>query len=268
MSELYFNFIVSSVTKSQNTKNIFISIMEKIQDTLMIFNTLYGKIYIKCKEWRGVTYMAKELITQEQIMDLLNKCYEGAMNGLPGSKPCDELAYDYMDKYKDVKEAAKKLIDNQVVKCTTSGFVTSLGGLITLPVAVPANVASVLYIQMRMIGSLAIMGGYDLKDDEVKTLVYLCLVNNSMTEICKSAGVKVANKMTLSMLKKLPGKVLTKINQKVGFRLVTKFGQKGVVNLVKLVPIAGGVVGGGMDFVETKMIADKAYNTFLLNELK
>lgn len=211
--------------------------------------------------------MGKQLITQEQMMEVLDKCYEGAMNGLPGSKACDELANDYLEKYKDPTVAAKKLIDAQIAKCTTSGFVTSLGGLITLPVAIPANVASVLYVQMRMIGALAVIGGYDLKNDEVQTMVYLCLVKSSVSDICKSAGVQVANKMTTAMLKKLPGTVLTKINQKVGFRLLTKFGEKGVVNLVKLVPIAGGVVGGGVDFVGTRLIADKAYKAFLLNEV-
>lgn len=213
--------------------------------------------------------MSKQLITQEQMMELLDKCYEGAMNGLVNSKPCDQLAAEYLNKYTDPKTAAKKkLIDNQIAKCTTSGFVTSLGGFITLPVAIPANVASVLYVQMRMIGALAVIGGYDLHNDEVQTMVYLCLVKSSASDICKSAGIQVANKMTMNMLKKLPGTVLTKINQKVGFRLITKFGEKGVINLVKIVPIAGGVVGGGVDFVGTKLIANKAYHAFLLNDIE
>lgn len=212
--------------------------------------------------------MAKQLITQEQMMELLDKCYSGAINGIPGSKSCEVLAKEYLSKYADPKVSAKKFIDNQVAKCTTSGFVTGLGGLITLPVAIPANVASVLYIQIRMIASLAVMGGNNLNDDEVQTLVYLCLVKTSIADVCKSAGVQVANKVTLNLLKKLPGTVLTKINQKVGFRLITKFGEKGVVNLVKLVPIAGGVVGGSVDFVGTKLIANKAYKVFLLNEIE
>lgn len=212
--------------------------------------------------------MAKQLITQEQMMELLDKCYSGAINGLPGSKSCEVLATEYLSKYADSKVAAKKFIDNQIAKCTTSGFVTGLGGLITLPVTIPANVASVLYVQMRMIASLAVMGGYNLTDDEVQTLVYLCLVKTSIADVCKSAGVQVANKVTLNLLKKLPGTVLTKINQKVGFRLVTKFGEKGVVNLVKLVPVAGGIVGGGVDFVGTKLIAEKAYKVFLLNDIE
>lgn len=68
-------------------------------------------------------------------------------------------------------------------------------------------------------------------------------------------------------MKKLPGTVLIKINQKVGFRLLTKFGEKGAVNLVKLVPVAGGIIGGSVDFVGTKAVAKKAYNTFILGAI-
>ena len=46
-----------------------------------------------------------------------------------------------------------------------------------------------------------------------------CLVGSSQTDVVKSTGIKIANKVTTNMLKKLPGAVLTKINQKVGFRL-------------------------------------------------
>ena len=207
------------------------------------------------------------LISQEKMMQILEKCYDGAMHGLPGCPTCEELANEYLRKNCSKELAAKKMIDVQVAKCTTSGFVTSLGGLITLPVAIPANVGSVLYVQMRMIGAIAVMAGYDLHDDEVQTMVYLCLVKSSITDVCKSAGVKIANKVSINLLKKLPGTVLTKINQKVGFRLLTKFGEKGIINLAKVVPILGGVVGGGIDLVETKSIAKKAYNVFILNQI-
>mgnify|MGYP000407501290 FL=1 len=61
---------------------------------------------------------------------------------------------------------------------------------------------------------------------------------------------------------------MTKINQKVGFRLLTKFGEKGAINLVKLVPGVGGIIGGGIDFFDTKIIAEKAYNVFIKQEIK
>ena len=65
------------------------------------------------------------------------------------------------------------------------------------------------------------------------------------------------------MVKKIPGTVLTKINQKVGFRFLTKFGEKGIINIAKLVPVVGGVIGGGFDLVETKVIANRAYKMFI-----
>ena len=200
-------------------------------------------------------------------MDLLEKCYDMALQGVPGSKNCEDLAKDYLEKYIDPQVAAKKLVSNQVMKCSTSGFVSGFGGLITLPVTIPANIASVIYVQMRMVAAIAFMGGYDVHSDQVQTLVYLCLVGTTITDIVKSTGVQVANKITMNMLKKLPGTVLTKINQKVGFRLITKFGTKGAINLVKMVPVAGAVVGAGMDFAGTKVIAQKAYDAFLKNEI-
>ena len=208
------------------------------------------------------------IITQEQIMDVMSKCYQAALDGLPGSKSCEALAQEYMDRYKASTIAAKELIKQQLLKCSASGFITGFGGLLTLPVTVPANVASVLYVQMRMIAALAAIGGYDVHSDEVQTLVYLCLVGSSLTDVVKSTGIKIANKVTTNMLKKLPGAVLTKINQKVGFRLLTKFGTKGAVNLVKVVPVAGALVGAGIDYGSTKLIADKAYNAFLLGKIE
>ena len=208
------------------------------------------------------------IVTREQLMDAMSKCYQAALDGLPGAKSCEALAQEYMDRYKVSTIAAKELIKQQLLKCSASGFVTGFGGLLTMVVTVPANVASVLYVQMRMIAALAAIGGYDVHSDEVQTLVYLCLVGSSLTDVVKSTGIKIANKVTTNMLKKLPGSVLTKINQKVGFRLLTKFGTKGAVNLVKVVPVAGALVGAGIDYGSTTLIADKAYNAFLLGKIE
>ncbi len=151
----------------------------------------------------------------------------------------------------------------QTAKCTTSGFLTSLGGLITLPVAVPANITSVLYVQLRMIASIAYIGGVNPSDDEVQTLAYLCLTGTAISDVIKGTGIKIGQKVAVNTLKKIPGTVITKINQRVGFRLLTRFGEKGAVNLVKLIPGVSGIIGGAIDFASTKIIAQKAYNIFI-----
>ena len=141
---------------------------------------------------------------------------------------------------------------------------TGLGGLITLPATITADIGSSMYVQIRMIAAIAVMGGYSLQDDVVKSMVFATLLKVEVGNLLKQVGVKTANRASLQLLKKLPGTVLTKINQKLGFRFLTKFGQKGVINLVKVVPVAGGVVNGGLNLVETKAIGKRAMKVFLL----
>lgn len=209
----------------------------------------------------------KMKLTQEDIICLLEKLYDSSIKGTAKvSLPISKLADDYLSKYPDIKTAAKAFINYQIAKCATSGFVTGMGGIITLPIAVPVNISSVLYVQIRMIACLAQMGGYDVSSDQVQTLVYACLAGISVDQIAKQVGIKVGIKFANSMVKKIPGKVLTKINQKAAFRLLTKFGTKGVINIGKAVPVVGGIIGGGFDLAETKIIANRAYKMFIQND--
>lgn len=211
--------------------------------------------------------MGKQIITQEQINEILKSAYEKAVDGIPGMKTASEVADEYLAKYPNKEVATKKLVNTQIAKCSTSGFLTGLGGLITLPVAIPANIASVIYVQLRMIASIARIGGYNPSDDEVQTLAYVCLANKSVAEVFHQAGAKIGEKLAINAIKKVPGTVLTKINQKIGFLFITKFGETGVVNLGKMVPAVGGFIGAGFDFATTRAIAKRAYKTFILNDL-
>lgn len=201
--------------------------------------------------------------TAKSIMDVLDQCYAQVLIGVPKvSKPVEQLANEYLEKYADKKEASKALVKNQIIKCSTSGFVTGFGGLVTLPVTLPANITSVIYVQMRMIAAIAYINGFELDSDETQTFVYACLAGVSVNTVVKQTAVKFGVKFSTNLVKKIPGKTLTKINQKVGFRFLTKFGSKGLINIGKLVPVAGAVVGGGVDLVETKIIANRANKWF------
>ncbi|MFR2768997.1 MAG: EcsC family protein [Thomasclavelia sp.] len=209
----------------------------------------------------------KNTFTQEDIMTLLDSCYEKCLNGVPMvSQSVEEMANDYLKKYKTRDAACKAMLKNQIAKCTTSGFVTGLGGVITMPVAIPANIGSVIYVQMRMIACTAYMADYELSSDQTQTFVYACLAGVAVNSLLKQAGIKFGMKFATEIIKKIPGKVLTKINQKVGFRFITKFGTKGIINLGKMVPGVGAIVGGGLDLVETKIIADRAYKWFVVGD--
>lgn len=206
-------------------------------------------------------------MTKDDFVNVLNVCYDKALHGLPlVSESVDELANEYLKKYPSPEIAAKKFTAVQIVKCGTSGFITGLGGLITLPVAIPANISSVIYVQLRMVACIAYMGGFNPADDAVRTMAYVCLTGQAATDILKRAGIQFGEKFTANLLNKIPGAVLVKINQKVGFRFVTKFGEKGVINLGKVIPLVGGVIGGGLDVATTSVIAKNAFRFFLSTE--
>lgn len=230
--------------------------------TKSLVDTTKNKIKTKKEE-------TNQLITQEDMMKILDGVYGNVLNGLGTiSPPVENFANDYLSKTNKPEEAAQKMIKAQIMKCTTSGFLTGFGGFITLPITIPANLSSVLYVQLRMIACTAYMAGYDVESDEVQTLIYACLAGVSVGELVKQAGIKIGVKMATGAIKKIPGKILTKINQAVGFRFVTKFGSKGVINLGKMVPGVGAIIGGGIDFFETKTIGKRSYDWFFKGEFK
>lgn len=57
-----------------------------------------------------------------------------------------------------------------------NGFVTSLGGFITMPVALPANVTGFYLLATRMVAAVAKARGYDLTQPHIRSAVLLSLV--------------------------------------------------------------------------------------------
>ena len=206
--------------------------------------------------------MSKSIISQEGMQKALSWAWDKSLNGIPGTGTAEELAESYLAENGSVENAIDELIAWQCRKCGTSGFMTGFGGLVTLPVTIPANITSVLYIQLRMVAAIAYMCHEDIHSDKVQTLAYLCLCGNSMEGVLKDAGVAVGKKIVVSQIKRIPGGIITAINRAVGFRLITKFGSKGFINLGKMVPVIGGAIGGGFDFYTTKVIGEKAKEMF------
>lgn len=208
-------------------------------------------------------------INQNTMMKMLDWAYDAAVNGIPGLGTAEDLGDDYLEDDDPLDKKINSLIRWQNTKCATSGFVTGLGGIITMPVALPANIASVLYVQIRMVAAIAYMCGYDIREDRVKTLVYVCLVGSAATDLLKDTGIKAGTKFANVFIQKnVTREMLTKINQAVGFRLVTKFGETGIINLGKVVPVVGGVIGATIDALSTNVIGKTAKKTFMPTSAK
>lgn len=179
------------------------------------------------------------------------------------------MADEYVSHHKTVEKAAKRMIRNQIIKSGVSGTLSGFGGFASMLVTLPANLTHVLYVQMRMIMCLAVMGGYDVRSDEVKTLVYLCWACVSAgNSFAKPVAIKIGTSLGTKAIKKIPGRVLIKINQFIGRRIFTKFGTKGAVNLGKAIPAIGGLIGGSIDAASTNTIGKQAYKNFIENDFE
>lgn len=185
------------------------------------------------------------------IAKTLDWAYAKALGGLAGIDSAYDLGNDFLKQKGTLEQQVDALIKWQVAKAATSGFVTGLGGLAVMPLTVPANIASVIYIQIRMITAIAYMGGHDVQDDRVKSLVYISMAGNGAKELLKDISVKAGEKL------------LTKILEKVSVNLAGKIGEKGVVSLGKAVPVVGGIIGGSFDAVTTRMVGKVAKKIFI-----
>lgn len=205
-----------------------------------------------------------EKISEGKIMQVLDWAYERSLEGgIPGTDSAYDMAENYLKGDEDLVSKVNSLIRWQNTKSVTTGFVSGLGGVITLPVAIPASIATVMYVQIRMITAIAVMGGYDVKDDRVKALVYTCLAGNAAKDILKGTGIVIGSKMSVQVIKSISKETIFAINKMVGFRLLTKFGEKGAINLGKMIPLVGGVIGGTFDGISTNVVGNVARKTFI-----
>lgn len=195
---------------------------------------------------------------QSNVTKALYWAYEKALDGLPGQPTAKELADEYLKQSDSKAEAIDSLIRWQIAKCSASGFITGLGGAITLPLAIPTDLAITYLINIRMVAAIAHIQGHDLHADQTRTTVFLALVGDSAGEVLSKAGAKIGTKVAGAMLSKIPGHMLTKINQAIGFRLATKAGEKGIINIAKFAPGFGGIVGGAVNGVTCNTIGNSA----------
>ncbi|GJF03413.1 EcsC family protein [Pseudonocardia sp. D17] len=193
---------------------------------------------------------------------LVDQVLSVGINGRGRFNSAKEVADEHLATYTDVEQAIRKLVGTNTRLAAASGFVTGLGGVAALPVTIPAALAGLYILAGRMSAAVAYMRGYDIDSEEVRSAVLVSLLGSSGAEVLKRTGVEIGRKSTAAAFQRIPGRALIEINKKVGYRLVTKAGEKGVINLGKLVPFVGAPVGAAVDAVGCRTNATYALKTF------
>ena len=109
----------------------------------------------------------------EQLLSLVRKVTTTGVGSLSGSAVWAEnrLARVKGDRYipntapirparpgerDDIDKTIKRLIRESIEAASVNGFVTSLGGFITMPITIPANIAGAIIINARLTAAIAV----------------------------------------------------------------------------------------------------------------
>lgn len=200
----------------------------------------------------------------DRVVDtLVDRLLRTGIDGLGKLDPAQEVAANALRSERSPEAAIDAIVSTHTKLAATGGFVTGLGGFVTLPVALPANVVGFYLVATRMVAAIAAVRGYDVRRDEVRTAVLLALSGEDATEILRKAGSgMVAGRATSFALDRLPPAALMAVNKGVAFRIVVQLGEKGLGRLGRMVPLAGGVIGGGIDAYFMHRLAKHARKEF------
>lgn len=189
--------------------------------------------------------------------------------GINGVGPLDsaqEVVSRARSEHSDPEKAIDEVTSDHVRLAAGGGFITGVGGLVTMPVSLPGNVIGFYVLASRMVASVATLRGYDVDDEDTRTALVLTLMGADGDEVLRKAGVAGGGRMAQIALNRVPRAAAMVINKGVGFRVATQLGARFLGRLGRAVPLAGGVIGAGLDGYLMSRLADHARHEFPARE--
>src|SRR5687767_14793798 len=204
---------------------------------------------------RGVGPVAS-IVAPQIAGGALRRVLELAIDGygrLPGAKT--HAARQLQRHGGSIDDATSSIIDFHVRLASAQGFATNLGGLVALPVAIPANLTGVAIVQVRMVAAIAHLRGYDLNDNRVRTALVMCLMGGEQVAKHIAQGTLPTSPMAVATAPIFDPELDQLVADEVLTDLAARIGGKNVaLAIVKRVPLMGGGVSAVMDGIATYQI--------------
>lgn len=201
---------------------------------------------------------------------ILERLYPRALDGLPGLGTPAEFAARFQDEANSPRERGETLVLAHIALSSATGFAGGLGGWLTMPITLPANVTGVALLQLHMAASVAALAGKDPSTDLIRSRVLECLIGASPNpeqgpvrdaeqETWDRIGLKLAEKGVRSAIS-IAGEAVS-----WGARTAAKGAVKSVAKkrLLRGIPLVGGFIGAVSDGFTTRQVARNALDMFL-----
>lgn len=179
----------------------------------------------------------------------VTQAVQRAIHGVGPLPPVAESAQKQLKEQDgDVDAAIRELVENHAGMAAAQGFVTNLGGLVTMAATIPVNITGLAVIQCRLVAGIAYLRGYDLEDNRVRNAVLLCtLGEDQVKQLVKEKKVPGAPMVLATAPAYDPG-IDSLIAAEVTSGLINRvIGKRAASTVVRRVPVAGGVWGAGSD---------------------
>lgn len=204
---------------------------------------------------------------EQAASTVVSKLVDAGIDGIGPLDPAADVAEKARAHNKNLQAAIDDVIASHKKLAAANGFVTGLGGFVTLPVALPANILGFYALATRMVGAIAHLRGYSLQRPEVRSAVMLTLVGADATSVLSKAGLNPVGRVAGLAMRQLPAPALMVLNKGIGFQLLSQTAKRNLSRLGRGVPLAGGVIGAGLDWWLLDRIGDDAKEEFVQREL-
>lgn len=205
------------------------------------------------------------LVTAQGAGGVLRQVLEIAIDGYGRMPSAKAVAARHLERLGgSVDEAITSIIDHHIRLASAQGFVTNIGGVAALPLAIPANITGVAIVQVRMVAAIAHLRGYDLNDNRVRTALVMCLMGGEQVAKHIAEGTLPTSPMAVATAPIFDPDLDRQVADDVVTDLAARIGGKNLaLAIVKRLPLAGGGVSAIMDGFATYQIGRYATGELL-----
>jgi hypothetical protein len=195
-----------------------------------------------------VTLLAPGLATSA-IHEALERAIRG-VGPLPGAAAAAEK--QLAEQHGDVERGIHEVVENHVRYAAAEGFLTNIGGVVTIAVTVPANITGLALIQCRMVAGIAHLRGYDLDDPRTRDAVLAGLLGEDRVgQLIRRKRIP-GTPMAIATAPVHDPHLDTLVANEVASELITRVaGKRLAISVSRRVPVVGGMVGAGADAYAT-----------------
>jgi len=196
--------------------------------------------------------------------NVLRSLLDAAVDGvgkLPGAKAASAKN---LVKAGDSDAAIEALMTTHVSLATAQGFITNIGGLPAAVVGLPANIAAVAFVQLRLVAMIAHLRGYDVDAPGVRTAIALCLLGEDGVAKLVEKEELPSVPLAIATAPMFDSTLANQVTEQVFGEITSRLGGRhAAFMMARRIPLLGGGVSGAMDAWSTRDIGLYAKKQFV-----